>query len=151
MATSWVPGADGSGFGLAHLPYGVVEVHDDPVPHSPAGFRCHDLFGVGDGMSGRVHRGIATFQKGDHLGRHLRICKRAGADTAPLPEAVAIGRIQIDHLALAAQRAEPGLPPCGECAELHDRGFSLVGQRPAASIITRHGPFHAPRLRDLLD
>lgn len=43
MATSWVSGADGSGFGLAHLPYGVVEVHDDPVPVVRIGDHVLDL------------------------------------------------------------------------------------------------------------
>src|SRR5829696_8802792 len=37
MAASWVEGADGSGFGLENLPYGVVALAGDPArPGRPA-------------------------------------------------------------------------------------------------------------------
>ena len=43
MRSSWVPGADGSGFGLGHLPYGVVPIDGTPTPVVRIGDHVLDL------------------------------------------------------------------------------------------------------------
>lgn len=43
MSRSWVAGADGSGYGLSHLPYGVVMVDGHPVPAVRIGDHALDL------------------------------------------------------------------------------------------------------------
>ena len=43
MTSSWVPGADGSGFGLSHLPYGVVVIDETPRPAVRIGDYALDL------------------------------------------------------------------------------------------------------------
>ncbi|MGH3683114.1 MAG: fumarylacetoacetate hydrolase family protein, partial [Natronosporangium sp.] len=66
---SWVPGAgDGSGFGVAHLPYGVVRVAGQPRPAVRIGDRALDLAAAE--WAGLVDAGGA-FRGGANLDRFL--------------------------------------------------------------------------------
>src|SRR3954470_5339677 len=64
MAATWVPGADGSGFGVENLPYGVVRPHaGEPRPAVRVGGHALDLRALG--RAGALPEAAGAFEAPD--------------------------------------------------------------------------------------